>query len=58
MFQLLFFSTLIALSQLGMAETSPPANSQGPDLAAHTVVVYNKADPDSQSLAETYAKAR
>ncbi|NCX47886.1 MAG: hypothetical protein EBW82_04615, partial [Verrucomicrobia bacterium] len=58
MFQLLFFSTLLALSQLGMAETPTPANSQGPDLAAHTVVVYNKADPDSQSLAETYAKAR
>ena len=59
MFQLLFFSTLLlALSQLGMAETTTPANSQGPDLAAHTVVVYNKADPDSQSLAETYAKAR
>ena len=29
-----------------------------PDLAAHTLIVFNKADPDSQSLAETYAKAR
>ena len=33
-----------------------PANL--PDLAAHTLIVFNKADPDSQSLAETYAKAR
>jgi uncharacterized protein (TIGR03790 family) len=29
-----------------------------PDLAAHTLVVFNQADPDSRSLAETYAKAR
>ena len=40
------------------AEPTPTAESQTADLAAHTVVVYNRADPDSQSLAETYAKAR
>ena len=38
--------------------TATPPNSNTPDLAAHTVVVFNRADPDSQSLAEFYAKAR
>jgi uncharacterized protein (TIGR03790 family) len=36
---------------------SSPASSL-PDLAAHTLVVFNQNDPDSSSLAETYAKAR
>jgi len=40
---------------LGAAD---PAPSNLPDLAGHTLVVFNKADPDSPSLAETYAKAR
>ena len=35
-----------------------PAPSSLSDLAGHALVVFNKADPDSQSLAETYAKAR
>lgn len=35
-----------------------PAPAPASDLAGHTLVVFNKADPDSQSLAETYAKAR
>ena len=38
--------------------TATPPTSNTPDLAAHTVVVFNRADPDSQSLAEFYAKAR
>ena len=40
------------------AQPSPPPSAGLPDLAAHTLVVFNQADPDSQSLAETYAKAR
>lgn len=40
------------------ADTPPPPTPDQPDLAAHTVVVYNRADPDSQSLAEFYSKAR
>lgn len=35
-----------------------PAPSNLSDLAGHALVVFNRADPDSQSLAETYAKAR
>ena len=40
------------------AQPAPPPSSALPDLGAHTLVVFNKADPDSASLAETYAKAR
>lgn len=48
--------TLLAvLPIVGLAQTADPSL---PDLAGHTLVVFNKADPDSQSLAETYAKAR
>jgi len=39
-------------------ETPPLTPPDQPDLAAHTLVVYNRADPDSQPLAEFYAKAR
>ena len=39
-------------------QAADPAPSTLPDLAGHTLVVFNKADPDSASLAETYAKAR
>jgi len=46
---------LAALPGLGLAQPAAPAL---PDLAAHTLVVFNQADPDSQPLAETYAKAR
>ena len=35
--------------------SADPVNS---DLTAHTVIVFNRLDPDSQPLAETYAKAR
>ena len=49
---------LSTLPQWGWgAEATPPPPDQ-PDLAAHTLVVYNRADPDSQPLAEFYAKAR
>jgi len=41
----------------GLSLAQPPAPAL-PDLAAHALVVFNQADPDSQSLAETYAKAR
>ena len=55
-----FFSGLalrVALLPCAAQPTAAtPANL--PDLAAHTLIVFNKADPDSQSLAETYAKAR
>jgi len=44
-----------ATSLLPAADPTP---SNLPDLAGHTLVVFNKADPDSPSLAETYAKAR
>ncbi len=40
------------------ADTPPPPTPDQPDLAAHTVVVYNRADPDSRPLAEFYIKAR
>ena len=53
-----YWVLLLALWQVGQAENLPLAPSLGPDLSAHTVVVFNRADPDSQSLAETYAKAR
>jgi len=57
-FALLPILLFISLPLPVRAEPISPADSQAPDLAAHTVVVYNRADPDSQSLAETYAKAR
>jgi uncharacterized protein (TIGR03790 family) len=47
----------VALPSCG-AQPVPATPSVLPDLAAHTLIVFNKADPDSQSLAETYAKAR
>ena len=53
-----YWLLLLALWQVGQAENLPLAPSLGPDLSAHTVVVFNRSDPDSQSLAETYAKAR
>ena len=43
---------------LAPAQPAPAASSSLPDLAAHTLVVFNQADPESKSLAETYAKAR
>lgn len=47
----------VALPSCG-AQPAPVTPVVLPDLAAHTLIVFNKADPDSQSLAETYAKAR
>lgn len=47
----------VALPSCG-AQPAPVTPAVLPDLAAHTLIVFNKADPDSQSLAETYAKAR
>ena len=47
----------VALPSCG-AQPVPATPAVLPDLAAHTLIVFNKADPDSQSLAETYAKAR
>ncbi len=47
-----------ALLLPGGAQTTPATPAALPDLAAHTLVVFNQADPESRSLAETYAKAR
>ena len=49
---------LTAVGAVASAQPNNPAPSSLPDLAAHTLVVFNQADPDSRSLAETYAKAR
>jgi uncharacterized protein (TIGR03790 family) len=49
---------LAAMGSVASAQPSNPPPSNLPDLAAHTLVVFNQADPDSRSLAETYAKAR
>jgi len=53
---------LLLLAALGIPglriQAADPAPTTPPDLAGHTLVVFNKADPDSPSLAETYAKAR
>ncbi|NBQ56152.1 MAG: TIGR03790 family protein, partial [Verrucomicrobia bacterium] len=50
---------LLAVAHWGhTADTSPLTPPDQPDLAAHTLVVFNRADPDSQPLAEFYAKAR
>ena len=58
MIRWILLSLLSTLPQWGWgAEATPPPPDQ-PDLAAHTLVVYNRADPDSQPLAEFYAKAR
>ncbi len=61
MFRELFAFLLLpclALNLVAAPDPDPTATSNTPDLAAHTVVVFNRADPDSQSLAEFYAKAR
>ena len=53
------FSGAVLWGALAPCAAQPaPAPANLPDLAAHTLIVFNKADPDSQSLAETYAKAR
>ena len=50
---------LLAVAHWGhTADTPPLTPPDQPDLAAHTLVVFNRADPDSQPLAEFYAKAR
>ena len=50
---------LLAVAHWGhTADTLPLTPPDQPDLAAHTLVVFNRADPDSQPLAEFYAKAR
>lgn len=54
----LFLALLAAMGSMASAQPSNPPPSNLPDLAAHTLVVFNQADPDSRSLAETYAKAR
>lgn len=58
MLRLLLLALSALLPALGSAQTPSPAPAGFPDLTAHTLVVFNKADPASQSLAETYAKAR
>ena len=50
--------TLALLAVLPVVGFAQPADPGLRDLAGHTLVVFNQADPDSQSLAETYAKAR
>lgn len=54
----LFLALLAAMGPMASAQPNNPPPSNLPDLAAHTLVVFNQADPDSRSLAETYAKAR
>ena len=55
----LFPLPLLAAWALGAGlQAADPAPPNPTDLAGHALVVFNKADPDSQSLAETYAKAR
>jgi uncharacterized protein (TIGR03790 family) len=54
----LFLALLAAMGSMASAQPSNPPPLNLPDLAAHTLVVFNQADPDSRSLAETYAKAR
>ena len=53
---LLALTAAIGAVASGQPNSPPPSNL--PDLAAHTLVVFNQADPESRSLAETYAKAR
>lgn len=54
----LFLALMAAMGSVLSAQPNSPPPSNLPDLAAHTLVVFNQADPDSRSLAETYAKAR
>lgn len=55
-YQLLAITAAIGAVTSAQPNNPPPSNL--PDLAAHTLVVFNQADPESRSLAETYAKAR
>lgn len=55
---LVLASFALTSAHAGNGISVPTPTPGAPDLAAHTVIVFNKADPDSQSLAETYAKAR
>jgi uncharacterized protein (TIGR03790 family) len=43
---------------LSQAFHRPPSSTWGEDLASHLLVVYNTNDPDSQGLADYYAKRR
>ena len=52
------FLSGILWTMASFLRAAEPPPSALPDLAGHTLVVFNKADPDSPSLAETYAKAR
>lgn len=54
----LLLALTAATGTLAWAQLNNPPPSNLPDLAAHTLVVFNQADPESRSLAETYAKAR
>jgi len=58
MLRLCGFLSGILWTMAPLIRAADPAPSNLPDLAGHTLVVFNKADPDSPSLAETYAKAR
>jgi uncharacterized protein (TIGR03790 family) len=55
---LLLLALTAAIGAVASAQPNSPPPSNLPDLAAHTLVVFNQADPESRSLAETYAKAR
>jgi len=57
-FPLACTTLLLAIVATGWAQPAGTAPGGLPDLAAHTLVVFNRTDPDSQSLAETYAEAR
>ena len=52
------FLLVTLLPSVAPAQPAPSASSGPPNLGAHTLVVFNLADPESHSLAETYAKAR
>ncbi len=54
----LLLALTAATGTLAWAQPNNPPPSNLPDLAAHTLVVFNQADSESRSLAETYAKAR
>ena len=54
----LLLALTAAIGAVASAQPNNPPPSNLPDLAAHTLVVFNQADPESRSLAETYAKAR
>jgi uncharacterized protein (TIGR03790 family) len=56
--RILWLAFGLLLPEFCPGQPVPPAPAALPDLAAHTLVVFNQADADSQSLAETYAKAR